>query len=122
MSGAYTSLLTLSIAITLFAPLVFIRADTEDHAVYYNNDNITTVSHPAIDTFSVSEDTSTTGTTTNGITFTQININNDTTRLHKFQIQEAWWYICERGIIGYGDGLSEIQALSIYLTLPNATG
>lgn len=51
----------------------------------------------------------------NGSYFTQTNIVNDYTRMQRFQVDDAWWYVTDEGVIGRGDGLEPIQALSIYL-------
>ena len=53
----------------------------------------------------------------NGSYFTQTNVANDYTRMQRFQVDMAWWYIYDGGVIGKGEGLSPIQALSIYLYL-----
>lgn len=53
----------------------------------------------------------------NGSYFTQTNVANDYTRLQRFQVDMAWWYVSDQGIIGKGEGLSPIQALSIYFHL-----
>lgn len=78
--------------------------------------------HPVVDDFTVDLQNEVIGSTISGITFTQNIISNDICLLQKFKIQEAWWYVSDRGLIGYGEGLSDIQALSIYLTLPESTG
>jgi hypothetical protein len=66
----------------------------------------------APDTFTVDENGEVHGTT-NGITFSQTNVANDFTRLQRFQIEETFWYMSDKGIIRAD---SDIQALSIYLS------
>ncbi len=106
----------------LLAPFAGVSAyDNEEEVIFYTNSNIVLTPHPEPETFTVSECGEIFGLTVSGISFYQRNISNDITRLQRFRIQEAWWYISDRGIIGFGDGLSDIQALSIYLTLPELT-
>ena len=83
----------------------------------YSDETIILISHSEPEDFFVTETGEMFGVTTDGHSFSQTNISNDTTRLQKFQIQEVWWYISDKGIIGYGERLSNIQALSIYLTM-----
>ena len=52
------------------------------------------------------------GELTSGIPFTQVNIVNDYTKLQKFTLEDAYWYISDKGII-YAD--TDLEALSIYL-------
>ncbi len=66
-----------------------------------------------VDYFVVNEDGSSWGTLTSGVTFTQGNITNDVTRLQRMQLEEAFWYVSDKGVI-YAD--SDTQALSIYLS------
>lgn len=55
------------------------------------------------------------GHLTNGIQFTQTNVTNELgVRMQRFNLEQAYWYITDRGVI-YAD--SDLQALSIYLTL-----
>ncbi len=53
----------------------------------------------------------------NGSYFTQTNAFNDYVRIQRFQVDEAWWYITDQGIIGKGEGISPLQAFSRYLYL-----
>lgn len=93
-------------------------AETGDvTSVFYTNLNIALTPHPEPETFEVTSENEIFGFTTNNVMFSQTNICNDLTKLQKFQIQEAWWYISDKGIIGYGEGISDLQALSIYMTL-----
>jgi hypothetical protein len=89
----------------------------EDISTFYTNLNIALTPHPEPETFEVTLEKEIFGFTTNNVEFSQINLCNDFTKLQKFQIQEAWWYISDKGIIGYGEGISDLQALSIYLAL-----
>lgn len=110
-----------SILIIIFiviTPFYNCFANTDNStSIFYTNENIILTPHPEPETFEVNETKEMFGLTTNKISFSQINICNDFTKLQKFQIQEAWWYISDKGTIGYGDGLSDLQALSIYLAL-----
>lgn len=94
-----------------------LEAYSDSPTIFYRNDNIILTPHPYPEDFTVMENEETEGYTPLDISFVQTNVINDTTRLQRFQIQEAWWYISDRGVIGYGEGLSDLQALSIYMTL-----
>lgn len=53
------------------------------------------------------------GQLTSGALFNQFNITNELgVRLQKFVLEEAFWYVTDKGVI-YAD--SDLQALSIYL-------
>jgi len=55
------------------------------------------------------------GTTEDGTAFTQKPITNDLgIRLHKFQIDSAFFYVSDRGVI-YAE--NNLMALSMYLAL-----
>ncbi|MGM0629348.1 MAG: hypothetical protein ACQESA_02890 [Patescibacteria group bacterium] len=112
----------LVVFLLLYPLTVAVAAEGETEAIFYTNSNIIITPHPTPDTFTVTESGETFGLTESGVSFSQTNISNDTTRLQKFVIQEAWWYISDKGIIGYGEGISDIQALSIYLSRPENTG
>lgn len=105
------------LAVFIFSPSLL------DASVIYTNESIALLSHsnPEYESLTVSPEGEMQGITSDGIAFYQNNIINDTTRLQKFIIQDAWWYISDKGIIGYGDGISDLQALSIYLSMPEAT-
>ena len=47
-----------------------------------------------------------------GIPFSQTNVVNDVTRLQRFQLQDAYWYVSDKGVLYAQDDLS---ALSMYL-------
>lgn len=67
------------------------------------------------DYFIVEENGEVWGYLTSGVLFTQTNVSNDLgVRLQRFNLEDAKWYITDRGII-YAD--SDLKALSIYLTL-----
>lgn len=80
------------------------------------NDNFQTseVCQAPPDTFYQTEQGEFHGTTTSGIPFSQLNVLNDTTRLQRFQMQEAYWYVSDKGVF-YAD--NNLSALSIYLAI-----
>lgn len=86
-------------------------------SVVFNNSNIKTSYMPPPAWFEVKESGEAYGELVNGVPFSQTNIANNYTRMQKFQIQDAWWYITDKGVIGFGEGISDLRALSIYLTL-----
>ncbi len=88
----------------------------------YSNDSINTLKHSEPESFSVNKEGEVHGVTSDGIVFTQTNVSKELPRLQKFKVDQAWWYISDKGIIGYGEGLSKIEALSIYLELSRSTG
>lgn len=82
---------------------------------YYTNDNFLTTPHAAPAWFTTDKTGGFFGVTTDGTSFTQQPITNALDiRLHKFQIDAAYYYISDRGII-YAD--SDLVALSVYFTL-----
>lgn len=54
------------------------------------------------------------GTTTSGIPFSQTNVVNDLTRLQRFQLQEYFHYVSDKGAF-FAD--NDLTALSIYLAI-----
>ena len=82
--------------------------------VRYTNQNIAYSYQYPPKTFIVTEGGAY-GELENGVEFSQTNIVNNYTKLQKFQLQDAWWYISDKGIIGYGLGINDLEALSIYL-------
>lgn len=81
-----------------------------------NNLNIDTSPNctAPVDYFTVNDDGSAWGALTSGKTFRQFNISNELgVRLQKFTLENAYWYITDRGVI-HAD--TDVQALSIYLT------
>lgn len=67
-----------------------------------------------VETFIVDEQGEVTGQLTNGIKFTQTNVVNDVTRLQRFQMEDAFWFVSDKGEI-YAE--SDLAALSVYLTI-----
>jgi len=66
------------------------------------------------DWFIVNDDGSSFGQLTSGAQFTQRNVSNDLgVRLQRFQLEEAFWYVTDKGDI---HAETDIQALSIYLS------
>ena len=56
-----------------------------------------------------------TGILESGVTFTIKPILSDPSiKLHRFQMEKTYWYVSDKGKI---DAESDIQALSIYMTL-----
>ena len=81
----------------------------------YTNDNIKTSTHDTPVSFDRDAQGNFFGYTQTGKRFSQVNIENElNVRLQKFSIDEAFWYISDRGII---EAPSNVVALSIYLTL-----
>lgn len=66
-----------------------------------------------VDYFVMNDDGSAWGALTSGVTFTQSNISNETTRLQRFQMEDAYWFVSDKGDI---QAETEIEALSIYLS------
>lgn len=67
-----------------------------------------------VETFIVDEQGEVTGQLTNGIKFTQTNVVNDVTRLQRFQLEDAFWFVSDKGEI---HAESDLAALSIYLAI-----
>ncbi len=81
----------------------------------YTNDNIWQSEHDVPVSFTRDAAGNFEGYTATGKRFTQINIENALSiRLQKFSIDQAFFYISDRGVI---EANSDIVALSIYLTL-----
>jgi len=81
----------------------------------YTNDNIWTSTHDTPVTINLDAEGNFYGETETGKVYRQTNIENSLgIRLHKFSIDEAFWYVSDRGII---EAPSNVVALSIYLTL-----
>ena len=81
----------------------------------YTNDNIWTSTHDTPVSVYLDEYGNFYGETETGKMFRQTRIENSLSiRLHKFSIDEAFWYVSDRGII---EAPSNVVALSIYLTL-----
>lgn len=84
--------------------------------IYCTNKNyeVSTRCQQPVDYFVVNEDGSAWGALTSGVTFTQSNVVNGYTRLQRFQLEDAFWYITDKGDI---KAESDIEALSKYLAL-----
>jgi hypothetical protein len=67
-----------------------------------------------VDYFVVEDNGEAWGYLVNGIQFTQRNVVNEYTRLQRFQLEDAFWYVSDRGIIR---AESDLQALSIYVSM-----
>jgi len=65
-----------------------------------------------VDYFVVEDNGEVWGHLVNGVQFTQTNVANDVTRLQRFQLQQAFWYVSDKGAFF---AQSDLQALSIYL-------
>lgn len=82
----------------------------------YTNDNFWRSEHDQPVSFTQDHYGNFSGYTLTGKYFTQTNIMNQYgVRLHKFAIDEAFFYITDRGVIR---AKSDIAALSIYLAKP----
>jgi hypothetical protein len=109
------------VALALVVFLLFFNARSDaavvsmSTGVGYTNENITHSPHSRVASMTMLPNGEFEGTLENGSSFTQTNIVNNFTRLQRFQVDQAWWYISDKGVIGYGEGLEPIIALSIYL-------
>jgi hypothetical protein len=65
-----------------------------------------------VDYFVVEENGEAWGYLTNGIPFTQTNVVNEVTRLQKFQMEDYFHYVTDKGDV---TAENDLQALSIYL-------
>ena len=94
--------------------IVAVSAQASIPAVY-TNDNIWTSTHDQPVSFEQDQWGNFFGFTKTGKSFSQVNIKNSLNiRLQKFAIDEAFFYVSDRGIITAD---SDIMALSIYLTM-----
>lgn len=64
--------------------------------------------------FTVTDHGETFGFLESGVQFSQTNIINNVTRLQRFQVEQAYWYVSDRGDI---QADTDTQALSIYLAV-----
>jgi len=81
---------------------------------FYTNENFHSTPHSAPAWFTPDSNGGFHGETLSGSVFTQRPITNSLgIRLHKFQIDDAFFYVSDRGII-YAQ--SDVVALSMYLT------
>jgi uncharacterized protein YggE len=86
---------------------------TTTAAQTYSNDTFWGTQHAKPDSFTVTSTGEAYGTTTTGIAFRQVNVVTDSdVRLQRFQIQEAYFYVSDRGIIRADNST---QALSMYI-------
>jgi hypothetical protein len=82
---------------------------------FYTMDNFWTTEHEMPAWFLLDGDGGFYGETVSGTAFTQKPVvNNLSIRLHKFAIDEAFFYISDRGTF---QAENDIKALSIYFTL-----
>ena len=110
----YSSLL---IALLLLAIPAMATGSEPDHFTgLLTNDNIISVLHPQPKHFQLDKQNQATGLTVTNLPFSQTNVEHLEIRLQRFEIEEAWWYVSDKGLIGYGQSLSDLQALSIYMT------
>ncbi len=117
-----TTLITAAVIVTLMALAMQADAQTAVRTsvsvvIPCTNENFTVSDKCTAppDYFIVEENGEVWGYLTSGVQFTQTNVSNDLgVRLQRFNLEDAKWYISDQGII-YAD--SDIQALSIYLTL-----
>ncbi|MCA9355202.1 hypothetical protein KC865_01465 [Candidatus Kaiserbacteria bacterium] len=81
----------------------------------YTNENYINSTHDEPATFYLDGWGGFYGTTISGRLFTQKPVTNtEGVRLHKFQIDQAYYYVSDKGTIWAG---SDLEALSIYWTL-----
>lgn len=104
-------ILLIAFLLTYIAVWTGVHAQTLTAQVRYNNDNISGYQPPVATFEEINGEFY--GTLTDGTPFSQTNVVNDITRLQKFTLQDAYWYISDKGEI-WAD--NDLQALSIYLT------
>lgn len=106
-------IITALIFMVAFVP--FYTASAREVPERYTNENILTSLHEAPLEFAVDEAGDAVGTTTSGRQFRQYAIGTpESIRLQRFQIDDAFWYVSDKGII-WAD--SDLSALSVYLSL-----
>lgn len=105
----------------LFAVALLVLGALPSHGVsaaiptVYTNDNFFSSEHDMPVTFEQDILGNFYGHTATGKVFSQVNIENSLgVRLQKFSIDEAYYYITDRGVIV---AQNDITALSIYLTM-----
>jgi hypothetical protein len=97
------------IAVIVFAGLLPATATAQT----YSNDTFWSTQHAKPESFTVTSTGEAYGTTTTGIAFRQVNVvTNSDVRLQRFQIQEAYFYVSDRGVIRADNST---QALSMYI-------
>jgi hypothetical protein len=106
--GILLTILFVSIYVTFTTPVIAA-------VVPLTNETLTTAQHPAPAWFDGNQVDGFFGETVDGRIFTQRPITNEFgIRLHRFQIDEVYFYVSDRGVIYAPNNL---VALSIYLTL-----
>lgn len=99
-------LVSIAMAVPIFAGAFYVPT-------LYTNANYIESYHEAPQSFTLNDDGSFTGLTVGGRIFSQANVANDyNVRLQKFVIDEAFFYVSDKGDI-YAD--NDLTALSIYL-------
>lgn len=92
-------------------PGMFVKAAVP---AVYTNDNFQTATHEQPVSFSRDQYGNFSGYTTSGRLFTQTAVANAyNIRLQRFAIDEAYFYISDRGVIFAN---TDIEAVSVYLT------
>lgn len=99
-----------SLVTALLVPLSSVQAVIPD---VYTNENFWNSTHDLPISFTIDSLGNVSGFTATGKRFTQTNVENSTTvRLQRFSIDEAFFYISDKGII---KAQSDVAALSMYL-------
>jgi hypothetical protein len=99
----------------IFGGLLAIAMIPQTLGAYFTNENFQTERHNPPSWFVANENGGFYGELTDGTTFAQIPVQNSLgIRMQKFEIDSAYFYISDRGVI-YAD--TDIEALSIYFTL-----
>jgi hypothetical protein len=112
---AITSVSASLAAITLFFVCGFFGASANAQTIptTYTNTNFWTSTHDMPVSFTQDNEGNFSGQTRTGKSFSQVNITNSIgVRLQKFTIDQAFFYISDKGIIIAN---SNAQALSVYL-------
>jgi hypothetical protein len=98
------------IVVALMVPLLEVHASIP---AFYTNENFWDSTHDMPVSFTVDVQGNVGGFTQTGKRFTQTNVQNSASvRLQRFSIDEAFFYISDKGII---KASSDVEALSIYL-------
>jgi len=100
-------------ALLLMLAFPYLTVDAQSIPDTYTNKNFWISSHDKPVSFSLDADGNFSGRTQTGKSFSQINITNSIgIRLQKFTIDEAFFYVSDKGIIVAN---TNAQALSVYL-------
>jgi len=106
-----TLLALLVVSVTVFS--LSLSAQAAEIPQTYTNQNFWSSEHDQPVSFTVDEFGNFSGVTLTGKLFTQTNVvNNVNIRLQRFAIDEAFFYISDRGVI---KATTNMMALSIYL-------